>query len=47
MFFVETRVGRCSKLMVEGRDTGWLTVLEKKGLQQETEILEVRGFCLF
>ena len=32
---------RCS--MVEGTDTGWLTVLEKKGLHQEAGILENYG----
>ena len=29
--------------MVEREDTGWLTVLEKKGLYQEEEILENYG----
>ena len=29
--------------MVEGEDTGWMTVLEKKGLHQSTEILENYG----
>ena len=29
--------------MVEGEDTGCLTVLEKKGLHQEAEILENYG----
>jgi hypothetical protein len=29
--------------MVEGKDTGWLTVLEKKGLHQVGGILENYG----
>ncbi len=29
--------------MVEGKETGWLTVLEKNGLNQTTEILENYG----
>ena len=29
--------------MVEQRDTGWLVVLEKKGLHQVTDILENYG----
>ena len=31
------------KLMVEQRDTGWLTVLDKKGLHQASDILEKYG----
>ena len=34
-------VKRCS--MVEGTDTGWLAVLEKKGLHQAAGILENYG----
>ena len=29
--------------MVEGTDTGWLTVLEKKELHQTAGILEIMG----
>ena len=29
--------------MMEGEDTGWIPVIEKKGLHQETEILENYG----
>jgi hypothetical protein len=40
-FFWKLVLKRCS--MVEGTDTGWLTVLEKKGLHQAAGILENYG----
>jgi hypothetical protein len=40
-FFGKLVVKMCS--MVERTDTGWLTVLEKKGLHQATGILENYG----
>ena len=33
--------------MVEGTDTGWVTVLEKKGLHQVAGILENYGIDIF
>jgi len=41
--FLGTLAGTFSKEMVEERDTGWLVVLDKKGLHQAVEILDNYG----